>query len=67
MLNTDAQNPNIKKENKMTKEQFIRNNLGKFLTLVCEYQFSFYIIFERLTFVDFFEIFLFVIFILEFV
>jgi hypothetical protein len=28
MLNTDAHNPNIKKENKMTKEQFIRNNRG---------------------------------------
>ena len=28
MLNTDAHNPAIKKENKMTKEQFIKSNRG---------------------------------------
>lgn len=28
MLNTDAHNPNIPKEKKMTLNQFIRNNSG---------------------------------------
>mmetsp|Transcript_18408 Transcript_18408/g.46817 ORF Transcript_18408/g.46817 Transcript_18408/m.46817 type:complete len:864 (-) Transcript_18408:146-2737(-) len=28
MLNTDAHNPAIKKQNKMTKQQFVRNNKG---------------------------------------
>jgi Sec7-like guanine-nucleotide exchange factor len=28
MLNTDAHNPAIKQQNKMTKEQFVKNNRG---------------------------------------
>jgi hypothetical protein len=29
MLNTDAHNPNLDKRQRMTKEQFVRNNRGR--------------------------------------